>query len=272
MATALDAAAAPMASAWCRCCSTSPGPTPADSSTACALGGRVAGAARRRGAACACGASSTRSSRPSAAIPASRMWDLWNEPDWMIAPWRPPSRRLSPRRLRQCLSELAPARALARHATPHRRPRQRARPAALSRPVARRAAGALVRPSRTSRPAVTARPCLVERRTTRARRVPHARQRPRARRDRRRWPATPATPPRGRGRCRPTIAAPIAPRRCRPSPPSATIATRKHCAHVRASVIAHAMQHAHRRTPAAPCLALRRRRWLDRPCRAHRVP
>ena len=39
--------------------------------------------------------------------PGIAMWDLWNEPDWMIAPWRPPSRRLSPRRLRQCLSELA---------------------------------------------------------------------------------------------------------------------------------------------------------------------
>lgn len=35
------------------------------------------------------------------------MWDLWNEPDWLIAPWRPPARRLSARRLRQCLSELA---------------------------------------------------------------------------------------------------------------------------------------------------------------------
>ena len=34
------------------------------------------------------------------------MWDLWNEPEWMTAPWRPPARRLSPRRLRQCLSEL----------------------------------------------------------------------------------------------------------------------------------------------------------------------
>ncbi len=39
--------------------------------------------------------------------PGIAMWDLWNEPDWMTAPWRPPSRRLSPRRLRQCLSELA---------------------------------------------------------------------------------------------------------------------------------------------------------------------
>ena len=39
--------------------------------------------------------------------PAIAMWDLWNEPDWMIAPWRPPSRRFSPRRLRQYLSELA---------------------------------------------------------------------------------------------------------------------------------------------------------------------
>ncbi|AMY11352.1 Endo-beta-mannanase [Luteitalea pratensis] len=39
--------------------------------------------------------------------PAIAMWDLWNEPDWMIAPWRPPSRRFSPRRLRQYLAELA---------------------------------------------------------------------------------------------------------------------------------------------------------------------
>ena len=35
------------------------------------------------------------------------MWDLWNEPEWMTAPWRPPARRISARRLRQCLSELA---------------------------------------------------------------------------------------------------------------------------------------------------------------------
>jgi hypothetical protein len=35
------------------------------------------------------------------------MWDLWNEPEWMAARWRPPARRLSRRRLRQCLAELA---------------------------------------------------------------------------------------------------------------------------------------------------------------------
>ena len=35
------------------------------------------------------------------------MWDLWNEPDWMMAPWRPPVRRLAPRRVRQALEELA---------------------------------------------------------------------------------------------------------------------------------------------------------------------
>jgi hypothetical protein len=34
------------------------------------------------------------------------MWDLWNEPEWMLARWRPPTQRLSPRRLRQCLGEL----------------------------------------------------------------------------------------------------------------------------------------------------------------------
>jgi hypothetical protein len=39
--------------------------------------------------------------------PGIALWDLWNEPEWMTVPWRPPSRRLSPRRLRQCLSELA---------------------------------------------------------------------------------------------------------------------------------------------------------------------
>jgi len=39
--------------------------------------------------------------------PRIAMWDLWNEPDWMVAPCRPPGRRLSPRRLRQCLEELA---------------------------------------------------------------------------------------------------------------------------------------------------------------------
>ena len=39
--------------------------------------------------------------------PRIAMWDLWNEPDWMVAPCRPPGRRLSPRRLRQCLAELA---------------------------------------------------------------------------------------------------------------------------------------------------------------------
>ena len=39
--------------------------------------------------------------------PGIAMWDLWNEPDWLVAPWRPPARRLSARRLRQCLAELA---------------------------------------------------------------------------------------------------------------------------------------------------------------------
>lgn len=38
--------------------------------------------------------------------PGVALWDLWNEPEWMTAPWRPPSRRLSARRLRQCLGEL----------------------------------------------------------------------------------------------------------------------------------------------------------------------
>lgn len=38
--------------------------------------------------------------------PGVAMWDLWNEPDWMAAPWRPPTRRVSARRLRQCLGEL----------------------------------------------------------------------------------------------------------------------------------------------------------------------
>jgi len=44
---------------------------------------------------------------PFARHPGIALWDLWNEPEWMTAMWRPPSRRLSPRRLRQCLSELA---------------------------------------------------------------------------------------------------------------------------------------------------------------------
>lgn len=39
--------------------------------------------------------------------PGIAMWDLWNEPEWMAAPWRPPARRVSQRRLRQCLGELA---------------------------------------------------------------------------------------------------------------------------------------------------------------------
>lgn len=39
--------------------------------------------------------------------PGIACWDLWNEPDWMRQPWRPRSRRLSSRRLRQVLEELA---------------------------------------------------------------------------------------------------------------------------------------------------------------------
>jgi hypothetical protein len=39
--------------------------------------------------------------------PGVAMWDLWNEPDWLVAPWRPPARRFSSARVRQCLSELA---------------------------------------------------------------------------------------------------------------------------------------------------------------------
>lgn len=35
------------------------------------------------------------------------MWDLWNEPDWLVSPWRPPGRRLTHGLLRRCLSELA---------------------------------------------------------------------------------------------------------------------------------------------------------------------
>jgi hypothetical protein len=38
--------------------------------------------------------------------PGIAMWDLWNEPEWMVAPWRPPVRRFAPRRLRQYLEEL----------------------------------------------------------------------------------------------------------------------------------------------------------------------
>ena len=34
-------------------------------------------------------------------------WDLWNEPEWMHARWRPRGRRLSRRLVRQCLGELA---------------------------------------------------------------------------------------------------------------------------------------------------------------------
>ncbi|WP_239489131.1 hypothetical protein [Luteitalea sp. TBR-22] len=39
--------------------------------------------------------------------PAIACWDLWNEPDWLVQSWRPPARRLPPRRLRQVLEELA---------------------------------------------------------------------------------------------------------------------------------------------------------------------
>ncbi|MCC6164230.1 MAG: hypothetical protein IT182_12850 [Acidobacteria bacterium] len=39
--------------------------------------------------------------------PAIAMWDLWNEPEWMTTPWRPPARRLSSAQLRRCLAELA---------------------------------------------------------------------------------------------------------------------------------------------------------------------
>ncbi len=39
--------------------------------------------------------------------PGIALWDLWNEPDWMTAAWRPPSRRMTSRALRQCLAELA---------------------------------------------------------------------------------------------------------------------------------------------------------------------
>ena len=38
--------------------------------------------------------------------PAVAMWDVWNEPEWLCAPWRPPARRLSQRLLRLCLEEL----------------------------------------------------------------------------------------------------------------------------------------------------------------------
>jgi len=34
-------------------------------------------------------------------------WDLWNEPEWMAAPWQPPSTRLSSGLVRRCLGELA---------------------------------------------------------------------------------------------------------------------------------------------------------------------
>jgi hypothetical protein len=34
------------------------------------------------------------------------MWDLWNEPDWMVSRWRAPGRRLTTRQLRRCLAEL----------------------------------------------------------------------------------------------------------------------------------------------------------------------
>ncbi len=66
--------------------------------------------------------------------PGIAMWDLWNEPDWLVAPWRPPARRLSARRLRQCLGRARPPRQMARDATGHGGPRKRARPSALSRP------------------------------------------------------------------------------------------------------------------------------------------
>ncbi len=38
--------------------------------------------------------------------PGIALWDLWNEPEWLTVPWRPPTRRLSARRVRQCLAEL----------------------------------------------------------------------------------------------------------------------------------------------------------------------
>lgn len=38
--------------------------------------------------------------------PGIAMWDLWNEPDWLVARWRSPARRLTTARVRQYLSEL----------------------------------------------------------------------------------------------------------------------------------------------------------------------
>ncbi len=38
--------------------------------------------------------------------PAIAMWDAWNEPEWLCAPWRPHARRLSRAHLRRCLGEL----------------------------------------------------------------------------------------------------------------------------------------------------------------------
>ncbi len=38
--------------------------------------------------------------------PGIALWDAWNEPDWLCAPWRPPARRLSRALLRLCLAEL----------------------------------------------------------------------------------------------------------------------------------------------------------------------
>ncbi|WP_396625424.1 hypothetical protein [Luteitalea sp.] len=39
--------------------------------------------------------------------PGIAAWDLWNEPEWLMRPWRAPARRLSGARLRQALEELA---------------------------------------------------------------------------------------------------------------------------------------------------------------------
>lgn len=38
--------------------------------------------------------------------PAIAMWDVWNEPEWMCAPWRAPHRRLGRRLVRQLLAEV----------------------------------------------------------------------------------------------------------------------------------------------------------------------
>ena len=120
--------------------------------------------------------------------PGIALWDLWNEPDWMTAPWRPPSRRLSPRRLRQCLSELALH--VRWHAT---QPLTVGLASARGLPLCRDLSLDVLQVHwydhlERRAPLSPRGPCLVERRAARARRVPHAWQRPLARRDRRHRP------------------------------------------------------------------------------------